>query len=553
MTYNFVQKVGNNYYLYRCTGDWDPAKKNSKQTREYVGPCDENGVLRESRRKRKDSKARPMTEDAEEHGRPFDRDAPFRTYRFGTYDVLYRMAKESGIVGMLDKAFGEETSRFISALSIAMVADRTSMRLVEESLDETYLREIVGASAPFSSPRISERLKSIGKDEASRLEYAASAMEGTDVVIFDTTVLTTESKGVELAVPGRKSKKTGLPQVNLGFVHSMDRGFPCHMKLFEGNVNDVTTVFNLAEEISDMCNRVVMMVMDRGFYSEKNIRKLYSEGHGFLMPVPSDRKLFKESISASVKDLSNPLNTFRFNGRTETFCDLRVENTIKGLEDKDGNPVESLRVLVFLNHDREKDESDTLYEDLDVIERRARGMDYSEESIDAAFFNKSKRRSLFEIHRDKDGKLLLRRKRNAITAAANRCGRLVLITSSDEPPREILSMYTGRDWVEKDYETLKDDLDGGLDYVQSDHAAIGLMFVQMIATSIRMFVSERIRGTTLGDMGIPMIIRRLNTLHIAVGKRGNRLSEVTKKHREIYEGLGLEGPAVPQPDERTEE
>ena len=210
-------------------------------------------------------------------------------------------------------------------------------------------------------------------------------------------------------------------------------------------------------------------------------------------------------------------------------------------------------MLVFLNHDREKDESDTLYEDLDVIERRARGMDYSEESIDAAFFNKSKRRSLFETHRDKDGKLLLRRKRNAITAAVNRCGRLVLITSSDEPPREILSMYTGRDWVEKDYEALKDDLDGGLDYVQSDHAAIGLMFVQMIATSIRMFVSERIRGTSLGDMGIPMIIRRLNTLHIAVGKRGNRLSEVTKKHREIYEGLGLEGPAVPQPDEKNEE
>ncbi|MBR3477345.1 MAG: hypothetical protein IKH39_09425, partial [Candidatus Methanomethylophilaceae archaeon] len=75
----------------------------------------------------------------------------------------------------------------------------------------------------------------------------------------------------------------------------------------------------------------------------------------------------------------------------------------------------------------------------------------------------------------------------------------------------------------------------------------------MIATSIRMFVSERIRGTSLGDMGIPMIIRRLNTLHIAVGKRGNRLSEVTKKHREIYEGLGLEGPAVPQPDEKNEE
>ncbi len=81
------------------------------------------------------------------------------------------------------------------------------------------------------------------------------------------------------------------------------------MKPFEWNVNDVTTAFNLAEEISDECGRVAMIVMDSGFYSDRNVLKLYSEGHGFLMPMPSDRKLFKESTSASVKDLSNPLNT----------------------------------------------------------------------------------------------------------------------------------------------------------------------------------------------------------------------------------------------------
>lgn len=84
--------------------------------------------------------------------------------------------------------------------------------------------------------------------------------------------------------------------------------------------------------------------------------------------------------------------------------------------------------------------------------------------------------------------------RSFISPTISLTERLLRCLSSDEPPREILSMYTGRDWVEKDYETLKDDLDGGLDYVQSDHSAIGLMFVQMIATSIRMFVSERIRG-----------------------------------------------------------
>lgn len=39
------------YYSYRVTGVWDPEKKNSKQVREYVGPCDAKGNLIQSRRR----------------------------------------------------------------------------------------------------------------------------------------------------------------------------------------------------------------------------------------------------------------------------------------------------------------------------------------------------------------------------------------------------------------------------------------------------------------------------------------------------------------------
>lgn len=51
MTYNHIKTVGDKHYLYRVTGVWDPVKKNSRQVREYVGPCDEDGNLVESRRR----------------------------------------------------------------------------------------------------------------------------------------------------------------------------------------------------------------------------------------------------------------------------------------------------------------------------------------------------------------------------------------------------------------------------------------------------------------------------------------------------------------------
>ena len=49
MTYTIVQpqktKSGERYYLYEVTAEWDPVKKNAKQKRRYLGPCDKDGNL----------------------------------------------------------------------------------------------------------------------------------------------------------------------------------------------------------------------------------------------------------------------------------------------------------------------------------------------------------------------------------------------------------------------------------------------------------------------------------------------------------------------------
>ena len=142
---------------------------------------------------------------------------------------------------------------------------------------------------------------------------------------------------------------------------------------------------------------------------------------------------------------------------------------------------------MFLNFDREKDELDTLYEDLDVIESRVKDdMEYDEDNISSVFYGKSKRRSLFTIKEGPEGDLVLERNRNAITFAARNCGKLVLLTTSREEPKKVLDTYTQRNWNEVDYEVLKTYVEGGLDYIRSDASARGLMFVQMIATAIRM-------------------------------------------------------------------
>ena len=536
MTYNVVQRIGNNYYLYSVDGQWDPEKKNSKQKRRYIGPCDKDGNPIPSKRAKR---GEPSTIDTKQER------IPFRAYCFGTFDVLYRVASSGRIVESLHHAFDRDEADTILTLAIMMVADPCSLRTMEDAVESTYLRRLIGTDVSFASQRLSESLSYIGSDEDARCRYAEHMLDDSDVVIFDTTVLLTESKGIDMAEMGRKAKKAGMPQVNMGFVHSLKYRIPCHMKLFPGSINDVTTIMNLAEEMPLLCSSVSMIVMDRGFYSEKNIRKLYSKDIGFLMPIPSGKKIFKTAISQSRKDLDNPVNTFRFNGRTESYSDITMDMPFKDIVDGNGDPVGRIRVLVFLNFDREKDELDTLYEDLDVIESRVKDdTEYDEDNISSVFYGKSKRRSLFTIRKGEEGNLILERNRNAITFAARNCGKLVLLTTSKEEPKKVLDIYTQRNWIEVDYEVLKTYVEGGLDYVRSDASAKGLMFVQMVATAIRMQLSEMIRDTDLKDMGIPLMVRRLNTLHVCEDASGTRLSEVTKKHRTIYEQLGFGEPSL---------
>lgn len=239
-----------------------------------------------------------------------------------------------------------------------------------------------------------------------------------------------------------------------------------------------------------------MLIMDRGFYSERNLRKLYSKDLGFLIPIPASKKIFKTAVSRSRDDLENPLNTFRFNGRTESYSDMVFDMPFRDMVDGNGEPVEQVRVLVFLNHDREKDEKDSMYEDIDVIESRVKeDMTYDDDNISKVFFGKAKRRSLFTVKEGDDGMLVLERNRNAITFAARNCGKRILLTTSKAEPKKVLDIYTQRNWIEVDYETLKMRVEGGLDYVSTDESAKGLMFVQMVATAIRMHLSYMIGDT----------------------------------------------------------
>ena len=128
-----------------------------------------------------------------------------------------------------------------------------------------------------------------------------------------------------------------------------------------------------------------------------------------------------------------------------------------------------------------------------------------------------------------------------MTFAMRNFGKVVFLTNMEQSPKEILELYRSRDEDEKEFESLKDDMEGGIQYVHGINAAKGLLFVQFIGLSLRMFM-RRMMDDTMKGLGIPMILKRLRSLTATELRTGWMINEVPKKCRDIYEHFGLEVP-----------
>ncbi|MBR6415493.1 MAG: hypothetical protein IKS22_05235 [Bacteroidales bacterium] len=63
---------------------------------------------------------------------------------------------------------------------------------------------------------------------------------------------------------------------------------------------------------------------------------------------------------------------------------------------------------------------------------------------------------------DDGGKVAFQRKYNAITARENVCGRMVILTTSEDSWNTVLSRYKSRNNIEFYFRQLKSDLEGGV-------------------------------------------------------------------------------------------
>jgi transposase len=145
-----------------------------------------------------------------------------------------------------------------------------------------------------------------------------------------------------------------------------------------------------------------------------------------------------------------------------------------------------------------------------------------------------------------NGKVEVRRKRNAIAQMTNRCGKMILLTSRNVSWKEALMTYRQRDEAEQDFGQLKDDIEIMPMGVGKMSTLRGLAFILFLSLQLRSLLLQRARkAKLLGKMWIEELLRILGMLKVTRIGQEWRLNEVTKKQRELCSALGVKALALP--------
>ena len=216
--------------------------------------------------------------------------------------VLGEFAERTGLGGALKASFPDAHRQILAMASfLAARGGALSHCAAWAKSHEPAL------AASLSSQRISEVLASLGTDgkQAFMSRWLAKAA-ADDYICYDITSVSSYSELNEYVKYGYNRDGEKLPQLNLAMLFGQKSALPLYYHRLPGNVNDVSTLHNLMLTLRALDVRRLHYVMDKGFYSRRNVDALVERRDRFTMSVPLNNKWLQEAIDDVRETIHGP-------------------------------------------------------------------------------------------------------------------------------------------------------------------------------------------------------------------------------------------------------
>lgn len=476
------------------------------------------------------------------------------------------LAESCGLREDLFEAFGEDGDRLLAA-AVAQILTGGPMSSTELELDGDMACQLLGIADSFSSPRMSELASRLGSATAclERL-FELRTARARGLLAYDITSVSTHSGLDGWGDWGHNRDGERLRQMNIGLVTD-GRAVPTMFELYPGPIADVSTLRRTVERISAMGGRTSTLVMDRGFGSAANLRYLMESGIPFVIPGGRRTGCVKALMSELIRSRDSP-DRIMIHGDT-VYSVLEAEAAVvprrvpsdPGAGDTDdtrewelvlsddprfAEVPESIRMRAYACFDAKgaAEERDRMQKALKGIEDRLLEMD-PWAAVNGLKDVAGGYARYFDLSVE-DGRLVIGRRRNAVSFAMNREGMFAMFSYGVGSWEEMMADYDCRMYVEQAFDVLKNELDGNRWRTGDPRTARGRLAIKFVALILWFTAMGPIRDAK-DRLPVQTALQALDTvMAIGDGERW-RITEMTAKSRRILEALG-----VPRPEQVIE-
>ena len=541
-----TQKIRSTEYVYSETSFRVPGKEYPRHTRMYLGKIVEGAFVpnatflelsEEDKRKTGLVYSPPETTSLRRSvGRPRAADSGSRLF-CGEHLVLSSVYKQLSIEDDLHTVFGQErTANMLSLASYLVSEPDTPLYRFDRW---ARIRQHASGEA-IPSPRSSELFASITEDEVQRfMKLRMRRGIGTrGWLAVDSTSISSYSRTLALVAAGRNKDHDALDQINLLLIFDQDADIPVFYRILRGCIPDVSTVTHTMDELKGLGFAGVSMVMDRGFYSENNVRALLKMKYRFTLGVSTSVGYVRKAISDHRRNMQSPSSYDEARDVFFASVPIPFEVPVRG------KTPESATAWLHLYYSKEREASE-VKDFMKRLKKIREGIECGSDDGESA-----RARTYFTIVKNGKGTLLsCTEKAEVIKEELEHCGFFAILTSERLGSSEVLTLYRTKDRVEKAFNNLKDRLSMRRTGCSSDSCFRGKVFVQFIALMITSHIQKVMRQNELyTKYTFRELLDELMPIEYFeyAGKRGH-YGEITEKQGKILRTFAVQLPTEAWP------
>ena len=463
---------------------------------------------------------------------------------------------------ILFNAFDEDLAQDILSLAWYITSEGSALSNNDSWLE--YFENPKGSG--FSSQDVTRLLDDIDYDGI--MTFYKQWLKGftdTDKVLYDLTSISYYGNSIHSTDWGYNRDFDSLPQVNYALLCIRNTGMPLFAWPLTGSISDVSTLESTLQFLEKLEYKPTCLMMDRGFASKDNITYMLQRKYIFLQALKANANWVFDIIDAGEHVRFRPDSMLKIDERTYYASTTHMQLVVYRKNNKKKKTEESFFYLCQSKNDRFKPQDGEAIEIIGQYSCQAhvlfcqdligntwdRFMDklnheYTRLLNDPSTKLKSEFEDFFVIEKPKYA-----RKRTvdfnveAIARHKNKYAGFVCFLSNDptiKTAENALNEYSTRDYIEKDFDEMKNELDMRRIRVHSDDRMRARLFIQFLAEvflrEIRLRLSKSDVCRKMTKKQIFSHIKAMSKIHFK-GKFDDVIPHLSKKQRSILEALDI--------------